>query len=269
MSHVTPSTPLRKAKEGRIELTFQMDKDGAAPAEAEAERVAQALRKALPTSDSVRREAGGRLSVVIAVPCSRQLLEDLPEAGRMNLEEDTRKSVETYQRLLEGKGSLGLHHVDACAGYQYDADRWRKAVAGERVSGYVLKKCMSTDRSGNSRSEDLLLVEKPVVDGTMVEKAVAERGEPGYHVSVQLTPQGAARLTQHTDPANVVHDRDRLAIVLNDEVRTAPIIQAQLGGMLQITGNFTAAEANVMAGVLNVGSFPCRLKLVGSRRLQK
>jgi hypothetical protein len=253
----------------RIEAICQMDQDGAAPGEADAELAAQILRKVVPGAESVKREAGSRLSLVIAVPCAKELLEDPSEAGQMKLADEAKVAIENYRQLLEGMDcSLGLHHVDACGTYQYDAERWKKALAGEKLPGYVLRKHTSVDRSGRSRSEDLLLVEQPVVDDKMIARALASQGDQGHEIDVWLRPQGTARLAQHTSAGNIVYERDRLAIVLNDEVKSAPTVQSQLGGNFRVTGRFTREEAERLARVLNCGGFPCRLKLVSSRLLK-
>ena len=97
----------------RIEMAFRLDKDGAAPTEAEAELVAATLRKALPDAESVRRNADGQLCVVISVQSSKPQLKDSSDAGQKQLDDDIRKSIETHRRLLEDPGSPGLHNVDA------------------------------------------------------------------------------------------------------------------------------------------------------------
>ncbi len=62
------------------------------------------------------------------------------------------------------------------------------------------------------------------------------------------------------------HVGDRFAILLDDKVLTAPVIQSQIcGGSGQITGNFTAQSANELAVMLNAGALPAPLKVIDSR----
>ncbi len=55
----------------------------------------------------------------------------------------------------------------------------------------------------------------------------------------------------------------RLAIVLDDTVYSAPVIQERIsGGEAQITGSFTAEEASDLAIVLRAGSLPAPVKII-------
>ncbi|MCQ2392820.1 MAG: protein translocase subunit SecD [Kiritimatiellae bacterium] len=58
-------------------------------------------------------------------------------------------------------------------------------------------------------------------------------------------------------------DRGRqLAIILDDTLVSAPVIQSEIGAHGQITGSFTAAEAQQLANDLNAGALPAPLKLL-------
>lgn len=52
---------------------------------------------------------------------------------------------------------------------------------------------------------------------------------------------------------------DYLAIVLNDQILSVPVInEAILGGKAEISGNFTPEEAQNLANDLNAGALPVR-----------
>ncbi len=69
----------------------------------------------------------------------------------------------------------------------------------------------------------------------------------GYTVSFVMTDAGADQMAKYTE----THQGERLAIVVNGEVISAPTILAVITGEGQITGNFTQAEAEALAAQLN------------------
>ncbi len=59
------------------------------------------------------------------------------------------------------------------------------------------------------------------------------------------------------------HIKERFAIVLDDNIHSAPVIQDKIdGGQAQITGNFTPADANDLAIVLRAGSLPAPVTIL-------
>jgi preprotein translocase subunit SecD len=83
---------------------------------------------------------------------------------------------------------------------------------------------------------------------------VGDHGEP--NVEFTLNPQGAARFKQETG-RNIGR---RLAIVLDERVTSAPMIEQPVGAEGQIRGRFTAAEADELARVLRAGALPARMR---------
>ncbi|MCS6760926.1 MAG: protein translocase subunit SecD [Candidatus Devosia symbiotica] len=81
-------------------------------------------------------------------------------------------------------------------------------------------------------------------------------------VSFRFDTRGAITFGQITS-ANV---GKRFAIVLDNQVITAPIIQSAItGGSGQISGSFTTATANDLAVLLRVGALPASLDIVEER----
>ncbi|MGV3490698.1 MAG: protein translocase subunit SecD [Devosia sp.] len=81
-------------------------------------------------------------------------------------------------------------------------------------------------------------------------------------VSFQFDTSGAIRFGEITS-RNV---GQRFAIVLDDQVITAPVIQQPItGGSGQISGNFTAQTANDLAVLLRAGALPATLDVVEER----
>jgi preprotein translocase subunit SecD len=72
-----------------------------------------------------------------------------------------------------------------------------------------------------------------------------------------------AKLFEQITGANV---KKRLAIILDDNVYSAPVIQERIaGGRAQITGRFTTDEANELAIVLRAGALPAPVRIIEER----
>ena len=87
--------------------------------------------------------------------------------------------------------------------------------------------------------------------------AIGEFNDP--YVSVTFDAKGAQEFERIT-AENV---KKRMAIVLDNTVYSAPVIQERIsGGRAQITGAFTMEEANDLAIALRAGALPAPLKIV-------
>jgi len=79
------------------------------------------------------------------------------------------------------------------------------------------------------------------------------------YVSISFNADGA-KLFEETTGANV---KKRLAIILDNTVYSAPVIQEKIsGGNAQITGSFTMDEAKDLSIVLRAGALPAPLKML-------
>ena len=84
----------------------------------------------------------------------------------------------------------------------------------------------------------------------------------GPYVELMLNSTGA-RLFEQITAANV---KRRLAIVLDNRVYSAPVIQEQIGGgRASITGSFDIKEARDLAIVLRAGALPAPVEIVEER----
>ena len=87
--------------------------------------------------------------------------------------------------------------------------------------------------------------------------AIGQFNEP--YVAVTFDSKGAREFEQIT-AQNV---KKRMAIVLDNTVYSAPVIQERIGGgRAQISGAFTMEEANDLAIVLRAGALPAPLKMI-------
>jgi preprotein translocase subunit SecD len=81
-----------------------------------------------------------------------------------------------------------------------------------------------------------------------------ENGAPAIHFS--LTPSGSDKFGKVT-AANI--DK-QLAIILDGEVYSAPVIHSKISSDGQITGHFSREEADELSKVLRAGALPASLK---------
>ncbi len=109
-----------------------------------------------------------------------------------------------------------------------------------------------------------LLKKRTMLDGSYLTEARVEIGnqfnEP--YVSITFNKKGA-RIFERITGENV---KKQLAIVLDNTVYSAPVIQDKIaGGRAQITGRFTTDEARDLAIVLRAGALPAPVNILEER----
>ncbi len=110
--------------------------------------------------------------------------------------------------------------------------------------GYVV---LTSLEKKNGKPEKLLVKRRPELTGQDVAGARPVFEQRGYEVSLKLTSNGAT-IFRHVTGEYI---NNRLAIVLDNEVVSAPNIQSEIpNGEAVITGNFTADEAKNLATVM-------------------
>ena len=111
------------------------------------------------------------------------------------------------------------------------------------------------------RKIPLLLKKQAALTGDLLSDAkvsIDTRFSEPY-VSLSFNADGAKRFEEVT-AANV---KKRLAIILDNTVYSAPVIQERIaGGNAQITGSFTMEEAKDLSIVLKAGALPAPLKML-------
>lgn len=194
------------------------------------ERVDQALSQAA----EVLRKRVDRFGVaepIIQPAGTDRILIQLPglsDAEKDNARAQIQKAAYLEFRLVEPESdSLVLQGIGApgCAFLPHP----HKSSDGREVPGYLVKK-------------------KPELTGKYVKTAFVVRDQFGLpEINFTLTSDGAAIFAQVTRE-NV---RRQLAIVLDGELQSAPVINGPIeGGSGQITGKFTVQEAHSLANVL-------------------
>ena len=167
---------------------------------------------------------------------AQSLLELRPVAKGTSLPYETKEEAETAARALEG----GL-------------DKYEVMVYRPRVV------------SGAAPTGGWVVLEKtPAITNADMSSVKANRSQYGggnWEIDFQLTPAAAERF------ARVTADNigNYLAIILNNEVRSAPSIQSQIRDRGRITGGFSQQSAEDVALVLSTGSLPRRLFFVSEQ----
>ncbi len=100
--------------------------------------------------------------------------------------------------------------------------------------------------------------------GDILRNAVATQDQYGqWQINFELTSDGTDQFYEYTKE----HIGDQLAIVLDGEVLSAPVINAAIRGSGQITGNFTKEEAESLAIQMRYGALPVPLKVIDVRTI--
>ncbi len=107
----------------------------------------------------------------------------------------------------------------------------------------------------------ILLKKETLLTGDLLTEArvsIDERFNEPY-VSITFSAAGA-KIFEDITGQNV---KKRLAIILDNTIYSAPVIQEKIsGGNAQITGNFTMEEAKDLAIVLRAGTLPAPIKML-------
>jgi preprotein translocase subunit SecD len=140
-----------------------------------------------------------------------------------------------------------------------------EALKGRVPPGDILLYQRTVDpQTGAVRRVPFLLKERTLMTGDVLKDARVSLDTQFHepYVSMEFNDIGA-RLFEQITGANV---KKRLAIILDNNVYSAPVIQERIGGgRAQITGRFTTDEANDLAIVLRAGALPAPVKIIEQR----
>lgn len=118
-----------------------------------------------------------------------------------------------------------------------------------------------TPETGFETKSPILLKKKTLLTGDLLSEARVsidtQYSEP--YVSITFNKEGAKRFAEITGD----HVNERLAIILDNTVYSAPVIREKIpGGSAQISGRFTMEEAKDLSIVLKAGALPAPLKML-------
>ena len=121
-------------------------------------------------------------------------------------------------------------------------------------------------RTSNPDQRHLIIADAPALSGERVESARAAYSE------FDGSPQVAVTLTAEGGKAFAALTREmigeRLAVVVNDRVVTAPVVRSAIrGGGMVITGGFTLSEAIELAASIENGALGLSFTLIEERHV--
>lgn len=112
----------------------------------------------------------------------------------------------------------------------------------------------------SKKPAQFVVVESPaVVDGSELRDAAAIQGRAGgsdFQIAFSLKPVGAQKFGDWT-ARNI---GNYMAVVLNDEVKSAAYIKSQISDQGEITGRFTKTAADDLALTLKSGALPAAIE---------
>lgn len=117
-----------------------------------------------------------------------------------------------------------------------------------RVPGYRLYEYTFKNGKGEEVKEKIFLEKRETLTGKDIVRAGVDLSRPG-HVNVTLNNEGAEKMYNLTSNMQLGHDR--MAIVLDDVVKSAPTVQAVLSKSFEISGLDAPGEAEALTKVLS------------------
>jgi preprotein translocase subunit SecD len=173
---------------------------------------------------------------------------------------------ERVKNTLNADSNLELRLVAKGTQIPYPTkDAAENASKGLTGGPYEVFPYRSRAEDGVPSSEGFVVLEKtPIVTGIDMRDASAitsQYNSANYQIDFSLLPGGAARFFK----ATTEHVGDYLAIVLNNEVKSAPSINGPISDRGQITGGFTKRSAEDLALVLKSGALPAKAIYIEER----
>ncbi|HEY3695004.1 protein translocase subunit SecD [Phenylobacterium sp.] len=243
-----------------------------------------ALRKAV--GSPLAGVAGGRDVTLSTAPDQRIRIAFVQDAVNAEANQAVTQSIEIIRRRIDELGTReptiirqGVNRIVVQAPGESDPERLRAVIGKtakltfQMVDETVTPADVAAGRvppgsqvlpSEDGYAPSYLVRKRALVDGGMLTDAQMrfdqQTGRPV--VTFRFNGQGGRRFGDATSQ-NI---GKRFAIVLDNKIISAPVIQGAItGGSGQITGNFTEQSANDLAVLLRAGALPAPLDVVEQR----
>jgi preprotein translocase subunit SecD len=166
--------------------------------------------------------------------------------------------------VIQAGGQLTLNRVVDDQTYPSEAAALA-AHGGVLPPGTIVVTGKSDTQTGQPNQQVYYILDRaPIVTGADLRGATPSpsTNNPGqYEVRFQLSTAAAARFGPFTE-ANIGH---RMAIVLDHQVYSAPVINGRIDDSGVIEGNFSQESAQDLALVLRAGALPASIKYLEER----
>jgi preprotein translocase subunit SecD len=192
----------------------------------------------------------------------KQVVVQLPGIKDAKLAKDLIKQTALLEfKLLDDENQLKLDLPGRIQKGKEREDAFLKQVEGKVPEGdQILFERIVEKDSGQEWLAPYLVKKRVMLAGDVLSDArvsIGQFNEP--YVSVTFDAKGAREFDRITGE-NV---KKRMAIVLDNTIYSAPVIQERIsGGRAQITGTFSMEEANNLSIVLRAGALPAPLKII-------
>jgi len=263
--------PTVNAQNGTVSLTVRDS--------AEVEQAAERIRNL--TRANVL--AGGTRPYEVKVDAARIVVRIMPEAARQFARDAVGDSLEVIRRRIDPAGNKevsiqpqGADRIVVQVPGDNDPEHLKELInrTGQLTFHPVDPTVSLEDAAAGVPGRivvpmaeggvPLVLDEEPVITGDMVQTASAGINQDGggFQINFSFDNRGALRFAEYTRD----HIGDAFAIVLDNEIISAPTIQSAIpGGSGRITGNFAAEEAARIALLIRSGALPAKLTTLEQR----
>lgn len=188
-----------------------------------------------------------------------------PTSGQILLQMPGVDDPERIKKLIGSESNLALMKLAGDTYQTFPSEEAAKQSLGgtvppnRRILPFTERDNAATTNQATPPPKQYAIVEYPaIVDGSELRSASAysrSGSESDYQISFNLKPAGATKFGDWTGK-NI---GKYLAIVLNGEVKSAPVIKGQIFDSGQIEGSFTKASAEDLALTLQSGALPAKL----------
>ncbi|MBN1441147.1 MAG: protein translocase subunit SecD [Planctomycetes bacterium] len=267
--------PLGIDLRGGTELIYELDLGHIAhDPRSTAERIKDTIAK--------RLNAFGLKEISIAVEGDNRLVVQFPGTDQL--------TIDVLKKQVEQAGALSFHivadsdyhqrRIEAYraeeAKYQDDLREWARQVRDlekdpaadpnaappprPEPPDFIVRTFVKQHEDGTETRSPMVLENQPggYIDGSYLATAyVTQDQQLSYVVGFEMKGEGASLFGDLTRN----NLKRQLAIVLDDDVVSAPVIQSTISKSGQITGRFTAEEAKSLVTVLQGGSLPTKPQL--------
>jgi preprotein translocase subunit SecD len=189
----------------------------------------------------------------------KYLQRETPDSDRLKLRLPLDKHPRRVIGVMRMGGILEFRHVT-------DGPFVAKEEALKAYNGTLPEELniLKTNPRG-MKAEYYVVKAYPVITGRDLENARQSKDNYGTpNIAFTLTSAGAAKFRNYTSK-NI---GKKLAIVLDNYIESAPVIQDILSDKAVITGNFTIQEAEDLARVLNSGGLPAPVKILDEKTIE-
>lgn len=203
-----------------------------------------------------------RLESVLNERTSMQLLRVHPDADTLVMDGEVQERLEEYEVSMVAYEESGGEDAQPPAVPQLPRHL--------RVPDFMLAESAVVSAEDGSAHYEYLVVQRPEVaaeDEMLVTEQDVDRASLNslrHSVDFTLTPRGAETLTRLTRSMKL--GKDRLAILLNGVVVSAPVVHAELGGQFFISG-LSVEQCQSVADSL-VMPLPVKVRVISRRRAE-